>query len=119
MLKTTPTCPIRSVRVVEHECIHCCSHASLALHAVSQRVDIVHIFARATTSFSVPASTAAAAAASPVAVPSTSTLSDRWWSHKREIDCDLLFEEFGSICALDCSIRFVECGVFDEDVALV
>lgn len=46
------------------------------------------------------------------------TLSRRWRPYKGKVDRDLLLQQFGSIGVLDGGFRFLESGVFDENVAL-
>jgi hypothetical protein len=40
------------------------------------------------------------------------------WPYESEFDGNLLLEELVVIGALDCSLCFIEGGVFDEDVTL-
>jgi hypothetical protein len=65
-----------------------------------------------------PAPAAATATTSPLVVARAS-LASRWRADKRIVDIDNLLEQLCSVGALDGSFRIVECGVFDEAVALL
>lgn len=107
---------IRVIFVTSHKA-PLVKNASPGTFEMGRHSSVFHVFAVAARA-PAPRPASTTSALPPVMIASTS-FAGRRRPHKGEVDGNLLLEELFVVCALDCSLGFVEGGVLDEDVSLL